>query len=143
VIEYPIDELEEGPHTLKVKAWDVYNNSGEGEIEFTVHRSEDLTLSHVLNYPNPFTTHTDFFFEHNYPGQNLEVRLQIFTVSGKVVKTIDGYYTSQGFRVGPIPWNGLDDYGDRLATGVYIFKLRVTAPNDKSEEVFEKLVILN
>jgi len=143
MIEYPIDELAPGSHTLKVKAWDVYNNSGETEITFIVHKSDELTLSHVLNYPNPFTTNTQFFFEHNFPGQSLEVRLQVFTVAGNLVKTIDGYHTSEGFRVGPIHWDGTDDYGDRLATGVYVYKLKVTAPNNATEEVFEKLVILN
>ena len=44
-------------------------------LEFTVANDEELTLNHVLNYPNPFTTKTQFWFEHNNPGQDLQVKI--------------------------------------------------------------------
>ncbi len=141
-IRYPFNKLKKGNHTLSLKAWDVYNNSGKAEIDFVVAESEKLALYHVLNYPNPFTTRTEFYFEHNYPGQDLQVRIQIFTVSGKLVKTIDGFYNTQGFRVGPIPWNARDDFGDRMGRGVYMYKVQVTAPNGEVADKFEKLVLL-
>ena len=142
-IRYPFSKLKKGNHTLSLKAWDVYNNSGESQIDFVVAESEELALYHVLNYPNPFTTRTEFYFEHNFPGQDLQVRLQVFTVSGKLVKTIDGFYNTEGFRVGPIPWNGRDDFGDKLARGVYMYKVSVKAPNGEVADEFEKLVVLN
>lgn len=142
-IRYPFSELEDGPHTLSLKVWDVYNNSTDAYTEFVVAQDAELALSHVLNYPNPFTTNTGFYFEHNRPGQSLDVKIQIFTVSGKLVRTLDSYVSTDGFRVGPIQWNGLDDYSDKIGKGVYIYKLRVLAPDGKSADEFEKLVILN
>lgn len=142
-IRYPFNKLKKGEHTLSLKAWDVYNNSGETNISFIVAESEDLALYNVLNYPNPFTTRTEFYFEHNFPGQDLQIRIQIFTVSGKLVKTIDGFHNTQGFRVGPITWNARDEYGDRLARGVYMYKVQVKAPNGETADQFEKLVVLN
>ena len=142
-IKYPFTDLEQGRHTLSLKVWDVHNNSAEAYTEFVVAGSEELAIEHLLNYPNPFTTHTSFYFEHNAPGQSLEVRVQIFTVSGKLVKTIDGIHASDGFRVGPIDWNGRDDYGDAIGKGVYVYKVKVTAPTGESVDKFEKLVILN
>lgn len=141
-IRYPLSELEEGPHSLSLKVWDVYNNSSTEYIEFVVAREANLSIDHVLNYPNPFTTHTDFFFEHNQPNAPLEVQVQVFTISGKLVKTIDLLAFNTGFRSDPIPWDGTDDFGDRLAKGVYLYKIRVR--NDKGEyaEKLEKLVIL-
>ena len=62
---YPLKDLSEGKHTLTFKVWDILNNSSEKNIEFTVVKQAQLTLDHVLNYPNPFTTQTNFFFEHN------------------------------------------------------------------------------
>ncbi|MEM9022915.1 MAG: type IX secretion system sortase PorU, partial [Bacteroidota bacterium] len=124
---YPMSELEEGRHTLRMKAWDVNNNSGEAITEFVVAKEADLAVDHILNYPNPFTTNTGFFFEHNQPGQPLDVRIQIFTVSGKLVKTLDGQYATSG-RIGPISWDGRDEYGDKIGRGVYIYSLRVTSP---------------
>ena len=104
--------------------------------------SEDLALEHVLNYPNPFTTNTQFFFEHNKPGQELDVKIDVFTVAGKLVKTLDGIYFSNGYRVGPIAWNGRDEFGDPLAKGVYLYKIAVKTPVGESIEKFERLVIL-
>ena len=87
-VRYPLSEISEGLHTLTVKAWDVNNNSGKGYTEFVVASSAELALDHVLNYPNPFTDHTAFWFEHNHPNEPLTVTVQIFTVSGKLLKTI-------------------------------------------------------
>ena len=67
---------------------------------------QDLILDHVLNYPNPFTTYTQFFFEHNQPSSDLDILVQIFTISGKLVKTIDYQSPASGYRVGPIEWDG-------------------------------------
>ena len=142
-IRYPFSELTPGEHTLSLKAWDTYNNSGEAETDFLVTKSANLALHHVLNYPNPFSTSTEFYFEHNLPDEPLQVRIQIFTISGRIVKTIDGFYTSAGFRIGPIKWNGRDEVGDPIGTGAYVYKVKLTAPSGEVAEKFEKLVILN
>ncbi|WMX15421.1 type IX secretion system sortase PorU [Aureispira sp. CCB-E] len=148
-IVYPLKDLEPGLHTVKIKAWDVFNNPGEGSTEFVVAESADMALAHVLNYPNPFTTSTNFQFEHNLPYQALEVQVQIYTVSGKLIKTIDRDISAEGnngYRVDDIHWDGLDDYGDRIGKGVYIYKILVQADGAtdqvKQSSEFQKLVIL-
>jgi hypothetical protein len=148
-VVYPLKDLEPGLHTVTVKAWDVFNNPGEGSTEFIVAESADMALAHVLNYPNPFTTSTNFQFEHNLTGQSLEVQVQIYTVSGKIVKTISHDISAEGnngYRVDDIHWDGLDDYGDRIGKGVYIYKILVQADgatdNAKQSSEFQKLVIL-
>jgi len=147
---YPLKDLEPGLHHIKVKAWDTYNNPGEGDTEFIVAETEDLALKHVLNYPNPFTTFTRFEFEHNYPYQELDVQVQVYTVSGRLVKTIQRTIAAEnnsGYRIkDDITWDGLDDYGDRLGNGVYVYKVLVQAANStedgKQASEFQKLVIL-
>jgi hypothetical protein len=142
-VNYPISDLEEGNHTLTLKIWDVHNNSSESSIEFVVAKSQNLTLNHVLNYPNPFSTSTEFFFEHNQHCQYLETQIQIFSVSGKLVKTINQMVRTEGFRTEGIHWNGRDDFGDVIGKGVYIYRVSVVAPGGEKVEKFEKLVILN
>ncbi|HNK99044.1 MAG TPA: T9SS type A sorting domain-containing protein, partial [Chitinophagales bacterium] len=140
---YPLNDIAEGRHTVTVKAWDVYNNSGDGYTEFVVAETADLALDHVLNYPNPFTDNTSFWFEHNRPGDVLDVKIEIFTVSGKRVKTIQQQVITDGYRVDDITWDGLDDYGDVIGKGVYVYKLSVKAASDNSKaSEFQKLVIL-
>ena len=143
-IEYPFNNLEDGRYSVRVKAWDVNNNPGEGYTEFIVASSAELALQNVFNYPNPFTTNTSFIFEHNRPGEFLDVQVQIFTVSGRLVKTIRQSILSEGYRVNPeeVTWNGLDDYGDAIGRGVYIYKVNVQGENGYSAQEFEKLVIL-
>ncbi len=140
-VRFQLPEMAPGPHSLKIKAWDVLNNSNEVILEFIVANDEELHLSHVLNYPNPFSTHTHFWFEHNKPGQPLQVTLQIMTLSGRVVKSLQQTIITGGTRSAEIEWDGRDEFGSRLGRGVYIYKLRVTGTDKKKKEVWEKLVI--
>ena len=141
-VRYRLSDLAEGAHTLRLKAWDVFNNSTEATTDFVVSSSAELALDHVLNYPNPFTTHTEFYFEHNRPCVNLDVQVQVFTVSGRLVKTISRQLACNGYRSEGLPWNGLDDFGDKLGRGVYVYRLNVATPDGERAEKFEKLVIL-
>jgi hypothetical protein len=141
-ITYQLKSLEDGSHKMTVKVWDVYNNSSQDYTEFIVASSEDFIIKNILNYPNPFTTNTSFYFEHNQPGAELDILIQVFTVSGKLVKTIERHITATGYRCGPIEWDGLDDFGSRIGRGVYIYRLKVRTNSGQSIEKFEKLVIL-
>lgn len=142
-VKYPFFNLEEGKYTLKFKVWDVYNNPGDAYTEFVVAKSAKLALNHVFNYPNPFTTHTQFMFEHNQPGIRLDIQIQIYTISGKLVKTIETFSNKDGFRIDGINWDGKDEYGDKIGRGVYIYRVKVKSQEGAVAEKFEKLVILN
>ena len=142
-LRFPFRNLEKGLHTITFKAWDVYNNPVTAEIQFLVVDSDSVTLTNVLNYPNPFTSYTQFWFTHNRPFEPLDVQIQVMTVTGKVVWTKNQIINTEGFLSREITWDGRDDFGDRIGKGVYIYKLTVksTLTNTKSEK-FEKLVIL-
>ena len=141
-VTYPFSSLTDGAHTLKVKAWDILNNSSEDNTEFVVASSAKLALKHVYNYPNPFTTHTQFMFEHNRPGQELKIQVQIYSVSGKLIKTIQEDVVATGYRIDDLRWDGLDDYGDKIGKGVYVYKVHVKDQMGNSADQFQKLVVL-
>ncbi len=141
-VNYQLSKLTTGNHSLSVKAWDVYNNSSEEYIEFIVAETANLAIDHILNYPNPFTTNTTFYFNHNQPNTNLKVLINIFTITGKLVKSLESTMFTTGNLSNPINWDGLDEFGDQLAKGVYIYKLSVKNENDQTVEKIEKLVIL-
>ncbi|HEX8505178.1 MAG TPA: type IX secretion system sortase PorU [Hymenobacter sp.] len=140
-------ELATGPHSLRVKAWDTYNNSAERDIEFVVAHNEKLALEHVLNYPNPFASSTTFFFDHNQGGGEpgvLDVQVQIFTVAGHLVRTLTATVPSTDVHQRSITWNGRDEFNDQLARGVYVYRLSVRSQqNGSTASKYEKLVILN
>ncbi len=141
-VNYRLSDIDKGKHFLKLKVWDILNNSSEKTIEFIVAESEKLALERIFNYPNPFTENTAFYFEHNHAYIELEILIQIYTISGKLVKTIEKTITPEGYRVGPIYWDGLDDFGDKIGRGVYIYRVKVRSENKEIVEKFEKLVIL-
>ena len=140
-VNYRLRDLAVGPHTLKIKAWDTYNNSSETTLNFVVVSDAILNLENVLNYPNPFINYTEFWFNHNKPNENLEVQVQVFTVSGKLVKTINQNVITTGNLARSVTWNGLDDFGNKIGKGVYIYKLKVKSSKLVAEK-YEKLVIL-
>jgi hypothetical protein len=141
-VQFQFVNLEEGRHTLKFKVWDVNNNSSEEEMEFIVRNKEEIAISHLLNYPNPFTTHTEFYFEHNQIHNITEAKIEIMTVTGKLVRTIYSNVESCAYRSEGIPWDGLDEYGDKLARGVYVYRLSIKNTEGKTDQKLEKLYIL-
>ena len=142
-VRYPFRNLAKGLHTITFRAWDVYNNPVTAEIQFIVTGDETVTLSNVLNYPNPLVNYTQFWFTHNRPFEALDVQVQIMTVTGKIVKTINQVVSTEGFLSREISWDGKDDFGDKIGKGVYIYKLTVKSNlTNKKTEKFEKLVIL-
>jgi hypothetical protein len=131
-----------GHHTITIKAWDVMNNSSEYQLEFSVINDGELVIGHVLNYPNPFTTNTTFWFEHNKPGVDLKVRIDIYAVSGKIIKTISETINNEGNRSIDIHWDGRDNYGDRVGRGVYLYRLSVETADGKKASKLQRLVSL-
>ena len=141
-VKFPFRNLKVGQHTLQFKCWDTYNNLSEATLNFIVVDDSDLVLSKVLNYPNPFINYTEFWFNHNKPNEPLEVQVLIYTVSGKLIKTINQLVQSENLSRS-ISWNGLDDFGNKIGKGVYVYKLKVksTLSNTTAQKI-EKLVIL-
>jgi len=143
-VRYQLNDLEPGRHSIRVKAWDVSNNSTEETLEFVVIEDDDESLRKVLNYPNPFIASTTFQFEHDLAGSDLEVYIDIYSVSGQLVKTIQRNIFASGYRVDDIQWDAQGDYGIGLGKGLYLYKIKVVSKelNLIRESDFEKLVIL-
>lgn len=141
-LEYHLEDLPPGEHSLTLQAWDNLNNPAKQTIAFRVASSNGLELTDVVNYPNPFAGETNFTFQAQ-PANDaalVEVTIKIYTVSGRLIRTIDGQYLQQpGYNY--YPWDGRDTDGDILANGVYLYKI-ILKEGDVSKEVTEKLVIL-
>jgi hypothetical protein len=114
-IRFPCN-IEAGLHTITFKAWDVYNNPVTAEIQFVV--MGDITLTNVLNYPNPFVNYTQFWFSHNRPYEPLAVQIQVITITGKVVWTKQ--IISTRISIKEITWDGRDDFGNKIGEEFYI-----------------------
>ncbi|WP_292008380.1 type IX secretion system sortase PorU [Chryseobacterium sp.] len=152
-VTYPFRNLAVGQHQLTFKVWDINNNSTTATLNFEVKDESDqhLIINRPLNWPNPFTNKTYIHFEHNC-DDILDVHVQIYTITGKLVKTLTQTVVAepflQGFRTPrqAIEWDGKDDFGDTVAKGTYIFKIFAKSQNQEkckgSATAVEKMVLL-
>ena len=138
-LRYPMPPLDKGEHSVTVKAWDSYNNFTEETVVFNISSSEELAIERVYNYPNPMTVSTDFTFYLTHPADVVEI--SIYTVAGRLIRKIQDYSAvSVGFQ--SIRWDGTDEVRDRIANGVYIYRLRAKSSQTGNwQEVLEKLAI--
>ncbi len=152
-VTYPFRNLPVGQHQLTFKVWDINNNSTTATLNFEVKDEADqhLTINRPLNWPNPFTNKTYIQFEHNC-DDILDVNVQIYTITGRLVKTLSQAVVAepflQGFRTPrqAIEWDGRDDFGSTVAKGTYIFKIFAKSQNQEkckgSATAVEKMVLL-
>jgi len=129
VVSFPFEDLEIGEHKIRLKIWDVFNNSAEKVISFYVTDNDVVSISNFLNYPNPFITNTDFYFQHNQSNQNLDVTIEIYSMTGQLVKTLEDNFYDDGYRIGPITWDGNNEYGKNVRAGLYVAKLNIQLEN--------------
>jgi hypothetical protein len=138
---YPYTNLKDGPHTIQLKAWDVYNNSTEATIEFVVVSSTNITLQHLMNYPNPFRDQTTFSFEYNQSLTPLDVQIMIYSLNGELMKTIRQQIYADGYRSQEIEWDGTTDGGRKIGSGIYVYSLTLKMEDGSNVQQTSKLVI--
>jgi flagellar hook assembly protein FlgD len=141
-VNFPITNLPLGRHSLTVKAWDVNNNSAEGTVDFEVVAGGVVKVQHLINYPNPFTDVTHFMFEHNHPDEPMAVEINVYNTSGQNVRNLKQNFTPTGSRSNEISWDGTDNQGARLPSGVYVYRVKISTDKGISTLAYQKLVIV-
>lgn len=136
----PPAKLAPGEHSMKVVLTDATGNKQEGDI-IIFYVEQNLTVRHVANLPNPFAGKTTFTFMVGGENPPTEGEIGVFTVGGRKIKTIqiDPATLKTGFN--KVEWDGLDADGDRLANGVYYYRVRI-GDGTATQEVIEKLVVM-
>lgn len=119
--------LEDGDYTLRVQGYDQTGNAaGKTAYEINFKVVNEVALSNVLNYPNPFSSSTRFVYTLTGAETPERFEVHIFTISGRLVKVIDLHQTNDvrvGYNITDYAWDGRDEYGDQLANGVYIYRV--------------------
>ena len=140
-VAYAPDSLEAGRHQFKIKAWDNANNSASVEFAAEMVAAGGPVITELLNYPNPMQKTTRFSF---YAARHLEsFSLEIFTLSGRQIKSYSQNSLLPGYH-DEFEWRGEDSGGDRVATGVYIYKATARPSSGQDEvEMFGKVVVIN
>lgn len=133
--------LEPGRHTVRVRAWDVFNNFSVAETYFFISPDGDGSLASIkYNYPNPFSDDTKVVLNHNM-SPPFEVQLKVFSTEGVLVRdiktSVNTYHTSE------IRWDGKDNIGNAVSQGVYIIQIEIPTESGGWTVALSKAVKLN
>jgi hypothetical protein len=141
-IIYPMEDMDKGTHSLTLKAWDNFNNSSETSITFVVETDKGFVLNNLLNYPNPFNDQTSISAEHNRPDADLDVRINIYNMSGKIIKIIETSFLSTGYKLPPVIWDGKDEGGRRVGRGIYPYTVILSTEKGETARASGRMIIL-
>jgi hypothetical protein len=144
-INFPYYNLALGNHTITVKVWDIYNNSGSARIDFIVIDKNELKIDKLMCYPNPFYPdrgNTIFSFEHNKAGEALDVSIDIYTTLGEKIMNLHVPQSNGSTRFDELQWNGQNEFGGALASGTYIFRATVKDKDGNTALKSSRLVIV-
>ena len=140
-VDYVLPELSDGPHKLLFRAWDAQNNSSVAELSFVVNATQQPTLSNVICTKNPATTSTSFVISHDRAGSEVDVELEVFDTSGRLLwrKSETGIPTDQTYT---IDWDLTTGNGSRLKTGVYLYRVLISNNGSSKASQAKKLIVL-
>jgi hypothetical protein len=140
-INFPMNGLADGKHRLRVKVWDVFNNSGEGIVDFEVVNSKVVQLRNLYNYPNPFRDVTHFVFDHNHPNEELTASIYIFNSAGALVRTLEQTFSPAGSKTAELVWDGTGNGGEKLFPGIYPYRIRIATATQQEDIGFQKVIL--
>ena len=138
-VAIPLNDLKPGTYEFSLKVWDTQDNPSEASLWFVV--DNDLFLSQVRNFPNPFSDETLITMTHLGEDGNFDVFIEIFDIMGRPVARLSRKVSSSNGIVEPIRWNGCNDYGTPLRSGVYLYRLTLTDETGFFRTVCQRMII--
>ena len=141
-VGFTLPMLEPGPHKLMFRAWDTMNNPSTVQLDFNVVKGLKPTIYNVSATRNPASTSTTFIISHNFGGSNVDVILDVYDLSGRLLWTHSesGPSTTGTYSV---DWNLTQNNGYRVPTGVYLYRARVSCDGSGAASKARKLVIIS
>lgn len=141
VINYPLENLEPGAHTLSLRIWDTAGNSGTASIEFFVNPSATPRIYDVYTDTNPASTAANFYLSHDRPDAMISVEISVYSLMGRLLwsKTVDG--RSDMFLSMPVSWNLTDFSGSRVPRGIYLYRARISTDGQNYETASRKIAV--
>lgn len=142
-ITYQFQHLPEGRYSLRLRVFDLNNNSSEVYTEFVVTSNLQVISGNLKNYPNPFKTETWFTLNHNYFDKPVSITIDVFNLTGQLMRSIGPVdVQSTGSLIEPVRWDGTGNNGKPLNSGVYPYRMRIETKNGFTGLLNGKLMIM-
>ena len=141
VIAYPINNLVDGDHTLRLRVWDTSGNATEAYIALTVKQGLTPKIFDVYTDASPAYTEANFYVTHNRPDAIMTITLEIYDLMGRTVWSTTSTGRSDEFLSFPITWNLCDMAGRRVNRGIYLYKLSISTDGVQYESESKKIAV--
>lgn len=140
-IAYQLSNLENGPHTLRLRVWDNNNNSSDATINFNVVTGLAPNIYDVYTNSNPASVEANFYLKHDRPDATITVTIEVFDLLGRPVWSKTETGRSDMFTSFPITWNLCDNAGRRVSRGIYVYRASITTDGVQESTKSKKLAV--
>ncbi len=137
---YNIPELTEGEHRLQFRAWDILNNVSTAELRFNVVKTQKPSFT-ISCTDNPATSSTTFLISHDRAGSNVDVVVEVFDISGRLLWSHEEGGVSENATY-TVTWDLCGNNGSHLQTGVYLYRVKLTSDNATRTSKAKKLIVI-
>jgi hypothetical protein len=143
ILTYKLAGLEPGLHHLRLKAWDVMNNSTAADVVFNVKKESQVEAEDFNIWPNPFKAGTAFTIRHNQSGKIIKAEIRIINSEGSLQRILLATSRSDQGIIGPVHWDGTNENGSKLRSGLYIFQVFLENETGNITIRNSKVMVLN
>ena len=140
-ISYQLNDLSTGPHSLRLRVWDVYNNVNEKTITFNVVNGLTPEIADVYCAANPASVETSFYVKHNRPDAVVTVTIEVYDLMGRKVWSTTQSGRSDMYTSTPVTWDLIDMGGRRVPRGIYVYRATITTDGVKEATKAKKLAV--
>ena len=142
MVAYNIPQLENGPHTLTFRAWDVLNNTSQTGLDFVVDDGLETNITRIMASQNPAITSTNFMVSVDLPGSECDFVIEVFDFSGRCIWRHEDS-TSGENGIYTVTWNLTNGAGAKVDTGIYLYRCRVRCGNSNWTSKTQKIMVRN
>lgn len=140
-ITYPLEELAEGKHTLRLRVWDTSGNSVSRTINFEVGRNVAPVIHDVYTDVNPASVSANFYVSHNRPEVMADVTVTVYNLMGQAIWSGKVSGRSDSFISTPVTWDLTDYSGRRVARGIYLYRAAITTDGETYDTAAKRIAV--
>ena len=140
-INFQMDELSVGSHTLRLRVWDTQGNMSEKTISFVVEKGLTPQLYRVYSDANPAKTEANFYLEHDRPDALITVTISVYNLMGQEVWTNTSSGRSDMYLSMPVTWNLTDGTGRRVGRGIYLYRASITTDGENETTAAQRIAV--
>ena len=137
---FSIPQLENGPHSLTFRAWDVLNNTNQTSLNFVVDDAVATNILRLMASQNPAVSSTNFILSYDLPGSDCDFIFEVFDFAGRCIWSHEES-SSNSSGIHTVTWNLTNGVGAKVGTGIYLYRAKVRCGQSKWTTKTQKIVV--